>query len=258
MEWFEEARSLKKIIGAEDNPYFGRARKSLELFVQIMSALIECERLKIVHRDLSPGNVLICKDGAKLIDFGLCQIESDQVITLVDEGVGTPNYMAPECESGVGKPVLCTADLYSAGKLLWSAVSNRLAFSREESVYSALSMQSLFPQIASTWHLHHVFSGTIRHSVADRFPSAEKAKEVAEHVIWMIDSGKMPLLRIADERICPSCGWGTLSPMSDDWQVFHNPLPSGYEGRKCSYCGMCWPVHYKTIRDNIAAHESLK
>ena len=52
----------------------------------------------------------------------------------MDEGVGTVNYMAPECESGSDDVIGIGADLYSAGKILWSAITGLKAFSRENPV----------------------------------------------------------------------------------------------------------------------------
>jgi len=55
-------------------------------------AIRECERSEppIVHRDLSLTNVLVFPNlRPKIIDFGLCQIEGQRTITLIDEGVGT-------------------------------------------------------------------------------------------------------------------------------------------------------------------------
>jgi len=258
MELVEGARSLKQLLGTHANPFHSNALEALRLFVGVVSALKECERLKTVHRDLSPANVLIAGTDIKLIDFGLCQIADDRLITLVDEGVGTPNYMAPECESGAEGLVGRTADLYSAGKLLWSAMTNQVAFSREEAVYDGKSMKTLFPTQPMAWHLHHVFAGTIRHEIGDRFPNAEKAIQVAEHVAWMISTGKTPIQQFAEQPVCPFCGWGILDNMGDGWQVFHNPLPSGYSGRRCTTCGVCFPVHYKTLKDNVEKMKNLK
>ncbi len=210
MELVEGARSLKQLLGTTDNPFHGDASQSLRFFIAVVSALSECERLKIVHRDLSPSNVLIAGRQIKIIDFGLCQIADAQKITLVDEGVGTPNYMAPECESGASGNVLATADLYSAGKLLWSAMTNQVAFSREEAAYGGKSMKTVFPNEPMTWHLHHVFAGTIRHEIGDCFPNTEQALQVAEHVKRMISTGKPPLQQFAEQPVCPLCGWGKL------------------------------------------------
>ncbi len=160
MEHIEGAKTLEKIMVSENNPFLGDALRSLDLYEQICSALIEYghSNPKIVHRDLSPANILIKVDGSiKIIDFGLCQIEGHETITLLDEGVGSVNYMAPECESGANEIVSAGADLYSAGKILWSAITGKKAFSREKLVFSGKTMTEIFPESPETWHLHHIF-----------------------------------------------------------------------------------------------------
>jgi serine/threonine protein kinase len=78
MEIVQGAVPLQTILKSSDNPYLRNPIKSMKLFRQICEALLACEESEpcIVHRDLSPANVLIVPDGSiKIIDFGLCQIE---------------------------------------------------------------------------------------------------------------------------------------------------------------------------------------
>ncbi len=129
MEFVEGAKSLKHILSGSKNPYYANPQKSLQLFIQLVEAIYNWSESNIVHRDLSLGNVLVLSDDSiKVIDFGICQIDGGDTITLIDEGVGTPNYMAPECESGALGEVSIASDLYSAGKILWSIVTSMNAF----------------------------------------------------------------------------------------------------------------------------------
>jgi predicted Ser/Thr protein kinase len=82
-----------------------------------------------VHRDLKPGNVLVCKDGrVVIIDFGLASpIEGDDSSTLGDEVAGTAAYMAPEqtrCGGHPGPP----ADWYAVGVMLFEVLAGRRPF----------------------------------------------------------------------------------------------------------------------------------
>lgn len=257
MEFFEGASSLKQLLGTKSNPFYADAIKSLKLLIQILEALRACESVDIVHRDLSPANVLILPDGqAKIIDFGLCQVEDGESVTLTDEGVGTPNYMAPECEAGAGQTVSWQADLYSAGKILWSAITNSAAFSRENPAFNAKSMNTMFPDRPNTWHLEHIFAKTIRHRLEDRFQSSSDALATAWRVVSLIDSGFPPLQRIMEK--CPVCGWGNCVGFQGSHMVFGNPNPTNINASQCNYCGFCMAVDIKVRNDNLRNPRSFQ
>jgi serine/threonine protein kinase len=258
MESIDGARSLEKIIKDETNPYHGNPLRSLCLFEQICSALIACEKAspKIIHRDLSPSNILIKPDlTIKVIDFGLCQLQGSETITLIDEGVGTINYMAPECESGSEGMIGIGADLYSAGKILWSAITSLKAFSRENPVFNGKSMPEMFPDNPSTWHLHHIFEKTIRREWRNRWGSAIDAKAVAKRVRSIIESGYPPLEEIGPR--CPICGVGELSGFEQSLAIFGNPNPRGIESRQCTYCGICFPFNSAKRKETLDKRKKL-
>jgi serine/threonine-protein kinase len=85
----------------------------------------------IVHRDVSPHNILISDKGrAKLIDFGL-SFARDRSIEDTDPGMakGKLAYLAPEIVRG-GRPTPAT-DQFAVGSLLWEALVGRRAFEGE-------------------------------------------------------------------------------------------------------------------------------
>ena len=245
MEFCSEAESLKKKMDEGRNHASGDALKALSLFEKIVTALAVCEQQapKIVHRDLSPANVLVLPDETiRLIDFGLCQIENETAITLTDEGVGTPNYMAPECESGSEGRIATPSDLYSAGKILWSAITNQRAFSRETPAFTTKSMQQMFPANPETWHLQHLFEYTIRHDPAKRWQDTTDALFWTKQVRNLILGRYPPVETIG--KICVVCGVGELSDFQGSHMVFGNPNPSGIYSRKCDYCGHCFAIDF--------------
>jgi eukaryotic-like serine/threonine-protein kinase len=247
MELITDAVPLKKLIGTDKNPFFERPLETLRLFMQIAEAISAWTGRNIIHRDLSPANILLLPDTTiKVIDFGICQVDELETITLDDEGVGTPNYMAPECESGSGGKVTARSDLYSAGKITWSMITNRNAFARENPVFNSKSMNEIFPNVPESWHLHHIFEKTIRRNPVDRWEHPEEALQMARRVHFLISMGYLPLERIGD--ICPICGFGALQGFERSHEIFGNPNPPGIYAWQCNYCGFCFPVNTERLK----------
>jgi predicted Ser/Thr protein kinase len=76
------------------------ARDLFELADQLADALEAVHGTGVVHRDLTPSNVLIARNGPVLIDFGLAQSRGDARATRTGFVMGTPGYLAPELLDG--------------------------------------------------------------------------------------------------------------------------------------------------------------
>jgi tetratricopeptide (TPR) repeat protein len=92
---------------------------------QIAAALVEAHSKGIVHRDLKPGNIMIGKDGVKVVDFGLARSRQDETVTASRMIVGTLAYMAPEQREG--KPADSRSDIYSFGCVLYEMLTGEPA-----------------------------------------------------------------------------------------------------------------------------------
>ncbi len=105
-------------------------RAALYVARELLSALDYCHGLadakgrplEVVHRDVSPGNVLISSDGwVKLTDFGLALSTAKEVRTKPREVFGKPGYLAPEQLSG--SPLDHRVDVYAVGVLLFEMLT---------------------------------------------------------------------------------------------------------------------------------------
>ncbi len=101
------------------------AQTALQYAGQILDALDAAHRKGIVHRDLKPGNILIAKQGVKVLDFGLADIAGDPALTKTGAVMGTPAYMAPE--QWEGKPADARSDIYAFGCVLHEMLTGKRA-----------------------------------------------------------------------------------------------------------------------------------
>ncbi len=110
--------------------------RAIHFLRQICAALGEAHARGLTHRDIKPGNVLVCERGgvfdvAKVLDFGLVRVPTGEDIdgTLTREGTvaGTPAYMSPE-QAGGDSGIDPRSDLYSVGALAYFLLSGRPPF----------------------------------------------------------------------------------------------------------------------------------
>jgi serine/threonine-protein kinase len=86
--------------------------------------------VNLVHRDVSPQNVLVGVDGiARITDFGVARASSRLTSTRVGQLKGKLAYMAPE--QAQGDPIDRRADVFSAGVLVWETLASKRLFKAE-------------------------------------------------------------------------------------------------------------------------------
>ena len=111
----------------------------LQYAMQITSALDAAHRHSVTHRDLKPGNIMLTKNGAKLLDFGLAKVRTPEsaagattlaieTTPLTAEGgiLGTLQYMAPEQLEG--RDADARTDIFALGAVIYEMATGRRAF----------------------------------------------------------------------------------------------------------------------------------
>jgi serine/threonine-protein kinase len=121
-----EGRTLAQVLNDVKPFPFDDA---LQIAARIADALSHMHSKGVVHRDLKPQNVMICKDGSlRIMDFGIARATDMRRLTFVGftPAMGTPDYMAPEQVKGRRGDV--RTDIYSLGAMLYEMVTGVLPF----------------------------------------------------------------------------------------------------------------------------------
>ena len=137
---FVDGESLKQRVRRE-----GRlaADDAAGMALAVLNALRVAHEAHIVHRDITPANVLIDKDGGvKVTDFGIARMP-DSALTRSGALLGTSSYLSPE--QAQGRPADERSDLYSLGVVLYQMLTGRLPFRGDSEVAVALQHVSAAP-----------------------------------------------------------------------------------------------------------------
>jgi eukaryotic-like serine/threonine-protein kinase len=85
------------------------------------------QQLQLVHRDISPQNIMIAKDGlVKVLDFGIAKAAGELHVTRTGQLSGKASYMSPEQVSG--RAVDRRTDVFAAGVVLWESLTGQRLF----------------------------------------------------------------------------------------------------------------------------------
>ena len=130
-----QGKTLKEIIIKEKGPL--PWKWSINVSIQIASALEMAHRNNIIHRDIKPHNIIITEDGvAKVTDFGIAKAVSNSTITAFGTTIGSVHYFSPEHARGGFTDA--KSDLYSLGVVMYEMVTGRVPFDADTPVSVAL------------------------------------------------------------------------------------------------------------------------
>lgn len=126
MEYVEGADLDQVLGGTHLSP-----EQALALVPQICDALQFAHEKGVVHRDIKPSNILVTTGGqVKIADFGLAKLygevsEASEMLTMTNQVLGTPSYMAPEQRSNP-EQTDHRADIYSLGVVFYQMLTGQL------------------------------------------------------------------------------------------------------------------------------------
>ncbi len=180
----------------------------LKYGIEICEGLEKAHRSGVTHRDLKPGNIMLTKTGAKLMDFGLAKAfvaradaTSGLTVTmttpvgshpLTAQGtvVGTFQYMAPEQVEG--KEADARSDIFALGAVLYEMATAKRAFGGKTAASAMAAVLERDPAPISTVQptspagLDHVVQGCLAKDPEARWQSAA---DIARELRWIASGG---------------------------------------------------------------------
>jgi serine/threonine-protein kinase len=176
--------------------------RALRVGMQIADGLDKAHRRGIVHRDLKPGNIMLTKDAAKLLDFGLAKLTAqdsdvaesllateDKQLTAEGTLLGTAQYMAPEQLEGTEADA--RTDIFAFGAVLYEMITGNKAFEGKSraSLISAIMSSQARPmseiQVGSPPALDRTVAKCLAKDPEERW---QTARDLVDELEW-IDSG---------------------------------------------------------------------
>jgi len=129
-----QGKTLKEII-VEDGKLSWKW--SVNIAIQIASALETAHKNNLIHRDIKPHNIIITEDGmAKVTDFGIAKAVSNSTITAFGTTIGSVHYLSPEHARGGNTDA--KSDIYSLGVVMYEMLTGRVPFDADTPVSVAL------------------------------------------------------------------------------------------------------------------------
>lgn len=159
--------------------------RAIHFVRQVCNALKEAHSMGLTHRDIKPGNIVVCEragiyDVAKLLDFGLVKSleHTDERLTMEGFVQGTPAFMSPEQAAGSASTD-GRADIYSLGAVAYFLLTGRPPFTNRTAmqIMGAHMYEQPAPVSAHRPEIEPALEAAVMRCLAkapaDRFPDAD-------------------------------------------------------------------------------------
>jgi eukaryotic-like serine/threonine-protein kinase len=173
--------------------------RALAIGAQIADALDAAHRHGVIHRDLKPTNVMLTRDGVKLLDFGVAKLHevdpddalsATKSVALTEEGtwVGTLHYMSPEQVEG--SDIDARTDIFALGVVLHEMTTGRRPFQgKSRASLAAAILTEDPPSVSSIVPLAPASLDRIVRKCLAKDPDErwQSARDLASELRWMAE-----------------------------------------------------------------------
>ena len=153
--------------------------EAVRIVCEAAAALSHAHARGVVHRDVTPRNIMVTRDGrTKVLDFGLALVEGQSRVTTSQTRLGTVSYLSPEV--AIGHTADPRTDLYGLGVVLYEALTGALPFAsdRPEAVLYGIVNQPPTPPRTYRPEIPETLERVVLHAMArrpeDRHGSADE------------------------------------------------------------------------------------
>lgn len=170
--------SLKEQI-KQNGPYV--VHEAIKIMIQILDGISKAHENEIVHRDLSPSNIMLDKNGlARIMDFGI-SIVIGKNGKAEKEIAGTPCYMSPEHFSKNG--LSTQSDIFSLGLIFYEMLVAKPAVEADNDFTTMYKIANEKIDLPSSKNdtidkkLESIIMKALERDIEDRYPSAVRMKK---------------------------------------------------------------------------------